>query len=288
MKIEVYHLNAFTRAGNGGNPAGVVLDAAFLSDKKMRYVANKVGFSETAFIQESKLADFKIQFFTPTDEVELCGHATIAAFFLLLEKNRIIEGTYSIETKAGVLDVKVKDGEMYLSQTLPKFEQFIENGEILRSLNIREDDLNLQLPIQIVSTGLRDILIPIKTREKLNSITPNFNEVEEISKKYNVIGYHLFTLDSEPGITAHCRNFAPLYDIPEESATGTSNGALACYLRKYKMVPVSSNTSVFEQGYVMKASSEIKSRVELNEDFKITRIEVGGNAVIINPIHVTI
>ncbi len=68
---------------------------------------------------------------------------------------------------------------------------------------------------------------------RLNSIKPDFNKVSDISKKYDVTGYHVFTLETLEGATAHCRNFAPLYDIPEEAATGTSNGALSCYLYKY-------------------------------------------------------
>ena len=61
---------------------------------------------------------------------------------------------------------------------------------------------------------------------------PDFEKITAVSKKYNVIGYHVFTLETKFDSTAHCRNFAPLYDIPEESATGTSYGALSCYLFK--------------------------------------------------------
>jgi PhzF family phenazine biosynthesis protein len=278
MKTEVYVLNAFSKAGRGGNPAGVVLGADALNQKQMQYIAKKVGLSETAFIQNSNLADFQIRYFTPISEVDLCGHATIASFHVLMGKNCITHGKYIIETRAGILDVSVEDEYIYLTQALPMFDSVIGKEEIIQSLNISVNDLNQSMPIQIVSTGLRDILIPIRNRGILNTIKPNYDQIKRISMHYNVIGYHLFTLDAEPSITAHCRNFAPLYDIPEESATGTSNGALTCYLHKYEVNDNNSNQFVFEQGYSMNATSEIISRLSLNEKGEINRIEVGGNA----------
>ncbi len=81
--VTVYSVNAFTLNGKGGNPAGVCLDADGLSESKMQAIAAKVGYSETAFVQKpvSAKADYKTRFFTPTREVNLCGHATIATFY---------------------------------------------------------------------------------------------------------------------------------------------------------------------------------------------------------------
>ena len=92
--IKVYTLNAFTDDVSGGNPAGVVLDADNLTEKQMQGIAKKVGFSETAFVMSSDSADFRVRFFTPSDEVDLCGHATIATFKLLLLKGRIATVVY--------------------------------------------------------------------------------------------------------------------------------------------------------------------------------------------------
>ena len=71
MKVKVYILNAFAKTPNGGNPAGVVLNADFFSDNDKQKIAKKVGFSETAFVQKSKKGDFRLQFFTPNKEVDL-------------------------------------------------------------------------------------------------------------------------------------------------------------------------------------------------------------------------
>lgn len=225
----------------------------------MKKIAGIIGFSETAFVMKSDLADFKVRFFTPNEEVDLCSHATIATFYALSNLGYIKPGEYSQETKAGVLNVEVKeDLSIMMEQNTPSYFEIIDKKKIADSLNIIIKEILDDLPVQIVSTGLRDILIPVKNIEILNSINPDFKKVAEISSKYNAIGYHIFTLESLYGSISHCRNLAPLYGIPEESATGTSNGALSCYLFKYgKINADQAGHIVIEQGYSMEKPSEI-------------------------------
>ncbi len=195
-------------------------------------------------------------------------------------QGHIIAGSYTLETKAGLLVVSVEaEGDVYLAQSLPQFYEVLDKGRIADSLHISPDELVDELPIQIVSTGLRDILIPVKSLDILQGINPDFNLITEISKEYNVIGYHLFTLDTSMGSLAECRNFAPLYEIPEESATGTSNGALLCYLFQYgKLTQAEAQNVLFKQGYTMNLPSEIKARLSVDEHQQMVRVEVGGIA----------
>lgn len=293
MKVTVHILNAFTQTENGGNPAGVVLSADHLSESEMLAIAAKVGFSETAFVLRSDQADYRIRFFTPQAEVDLCGHATIAAFSLMLQEHRLLAGAgcppppgpscpctaLSQETNAGVLQVEIHAaGTVYMHQNRPLFCEEIDKGELSDSLNIHPDALMDQYPAQIVSTGLRDILIPVKTLDGLLGIKPDFHKIQAISRKYDVIGYHLFTLETMNSSTAHCRNFAPLYDIPEEAATGTSNGALGCYLYKYGLVSEDqAGQMTFEQGYSMQRPSEILTSLTVRNR-EIVEVKVGGVA----------
>jgi len=280
--MQLYTLNAFAKTKNGGNPAGVVLDADSLSEVEMQNVAKKVGFSETAFVQKSKKADFKVKFFTPKGEVDLCGHATIATFYLMTKLGLIKPGFYMQETKAGVLKIEVKkDNTIFMNQNLPLFYKKIDRKEIAESLNVSEKIFIPDLPIQIVSTGLKDILVPIKSLKDLFKIKPNFSKVTEISRKYDVTGYHLFTLETKFNSTAHCRNLAPRYDIPEEAATGTSNGCLSCYLFKYGKVK-KVNALKYEQGYSMRKPSEILAKLVLKNN-KIVEVKVGGVGSNIKP-----
>jgi PhzF family phenazine biosynthesis protein len=221
-----------------------------------------------------------VRFFTPVEEVDLCGHATIAVFSLLAGQQKIQFGEYTQETKAGILKVEYRpDRTIFMNQSIPKFYEVIDKSEISDSLNINESKIAGKLPAQIVSTGLRDILIPINDLETLLSIQPDFEAIKDISKRYNVTGYHVFTMETKYNSTAHCRNFAPLYDIPEESATGTSNGALSCYLYKYGVISENECSKlVFEQGYSMDKPSEILAGLCI-ENKSIKEVKVGGNAL---------
>jgi PhzF family phenazine biosynthesis protein len=108
MWKDIYVLSAFVKDGQGGNPAGVVLNAEALSVNQMKEIARTLGYSETAFVSPDENANFQIRYFTPNEEVDLCGHATIAVFSLLSQKGLIQSGTHLIQTKAGQLHVQVK------------------------------------------------------------------------------------------------------------------------------------------------------------------------------------
>ena len=273
-------MNAFAKAGNGGNPAGVVLNADTLSERDKQKIAARIGFSETAFVKRSNDADFKVDFFTPNRQVDLCGHATIAAFYLMMNKEIIHPGNYAQETKAGILSVECRDdGVIYMDQQRPQFYEMLDKKEIADSLNISEDEIMEDVPVQIVSTGLKDIFIPVKSLKALYNIRPGLDKVSYMSKKWNVSGYHVFTLETECGSTAQCRNFAPLYGIPEEAATGTSTGALSCYLYRYGLISEkNADNLAFEQGYSMNRPSEILARLIIRNK-QICEVKVGGIAL---------
>lgn len=286
MKIKAFTLNSFAKSIEGGNPAAVVFNADSLLENDMRNISGIIGFSETAYVMKSDIADFKVRFFTPTEEVDLCGHATVGVYYLLLSLGQIKPGIYTQETKAGILNIEIKeDMSIIMNQNLPTFYETICKEEIADSLNITLAEIEENLPVQIVSTGLRDIIVPIKNLEILTGIKPDFEKVSEISKKYNAVGYHIFTLETVNGSDAHCRNFAPLYGIPEESATGTSNGALACYLFKY--VKINPKYIIIEQGYSMKKPSEIIVSLAF-QNKEIVEVLVGGKALNISEIEVEI
>lgn len=280
MKVNVYKLNSFAKTKEGGNAAGVVTNADSLSEKEMRKIAAILGFSETAFILRSNVADFKVRFFTPKEEVDLCGHATIAAFYTMASLGLLKAGTYKQETKAGILGIQIKeDNSIMMNQPVPVFSEIIDKDELADSLNIKASQMMEDLSAQVVSTGLRDIMVPVKSIKILNAIKPDMGKIKKISQKYNAVGYHVFALESLHGAYANCRNFAPLYDIPEESATGTSNGALGCYLYHYgKINNEQASNIVFEQGYSMKKPSEILVSLTVKET-EILEVKVGGNAM---------
>jgi PhzF family phenazine biosynthesis protein len=281
MNVTVFLLNSFCIEGKGGNPAGVVLNAEGLSDEQKRTISAKVGYSETAFVEQSNVADFKVTFFTPSEEVDLCGHATIAVYTVLLQKGLCSVGRYTQELKVGILLVEVKgNGFILMDQTVPVFSEIIEPEELCMCVGYAGAQGELKL--QIVSTGIRDILLPIDTLKNLNKLVINFEKLCELNKKTNTVGLHAFTIEpTEPGVIAYTRNFAPLYGIDEESATGSANGALACYLYTYKKLQDTEIRDMrFRQGYAMERPSEIFVSLEVSNT-EIRRVQVGGTAIVV-------
>mgnify|MGYP002640857696 CR=1 FL=1 len=276
MEIHIYKLTSFPKESHGGNEAGVVLDADLLNDKEMLNIANAVGFSETAFVSKSEVADFKVRFFTPLKEVSLCGHATIATYNLLRDIGIIKPGLYTQETKAGVLKLDVKEEIVFMEQNAPVYGQIIEPSELINCF-YNDDYINQELPIVILSTGMKEIFLPINSPTKLNNLTPNIEEIVKLSLKYKVIGIHAFSVTKDEA-DAYGRNFAPIVGINEESATGTSNGALGCYLNKY--VNPSKSEFVLRQGYSMNKPSEIITKLVV-KNRNIDSVWVGGTAKIL-------
>ena len=272
--ITAYVVSAFTANGNGGNKAGVVLEADGLSDDLMQAVAKELGYSETAFVSKSETATYKVRFFTITEEVDLCGHATIATWSLLFQKGFVERGMHSQETLAGKLGIMISDdSSVFMQQTEPQFFNQIDYEEIAPVLNASKAELEDSLMPQIVSTGLRDILVPVRNKEILMNLRPNFSEMTNLSKKYDVTGLHVFSLGED--CAAIARNFAPLVGIDEESATGTSNGALLCYLKKKGKLE-EQDVYRIEQGESMGQLSEILGK------FIDGRVWIGGKTTLLS------
>ena len=268
---KIYVASAFCKDKKGGNKAGVVFDDNILSDDIKKNIAKQLGYAETAFISKSNKADYCIRYFTPAEEVPLCGHATVASFGVLNYLKKLDKEEYTIETKSGILSILVKNGEIMMEQNIPTFYEEIPLEEIKECFDI--DCINKNIPIQIVSTGLKDILVPIKSINLLEKLKPNFDSIKRISKKYNVVGTHLYTLDNDRIV---CRNFAPLYEVDEESATGTSNCALAGFL--YKKLDIKKNEYIIEQGYSLNLPSIIKVNIITDHSDNIVKIYVGGKS----------
>lgn len=268
--MKPYLLNSFTKNNSWGNPAWVVLDADNLSDTQMQEIAAKIWVSETAFVKKSHNADFHLQFFTPNSEVDLCWHATIASFYLMKTLWLVQEWEYTQQTKAGNLKIDIsKEWNIFMQQNKVKFYEILNHVAIQESLGIKNTHIHDSLPIQIVSTWLKDILVPVKSLQILRNLKPNFEEILRISKKYDVVWLHIFTLESESWWIAQCRNFAPLYDIDEESATGTSTWALTAYLQVNWNIKKWKQNLSFEQWYTMWHPSELIVKIKEDNSFML-------------------
>ena len=271
--MKYYIVDAFTDQPFGGNPAGVVLldGNTFPDEELMLKVAAELRYSETAFVRILSPREYHIRYFTPKAEVELCGHATIATFSLLQQKQSA-KGECLCHTLAG--DLRIEVGEKVMMQmATPRIVATIpDTEEIYRAIGVT--DYQPMLPVQIAYSGLPDIMIPLRDVGMLQALKPDMEAITAITHKYEAVSFHVFAFGND-GYTAHVRDFAPLYGVPEESATGTANAALTHYLQQNGCIPLSGDFS-FLQGEAMGRPSIVATRVAPDGI-----VYVGGTATII-------
>ena len=244
---------------------------AFPKDELMLQIAAELRYSETAFVKRHSDQEFTIRYFTPKAEVELCGHATIASFFLLHRKGWA-SGQCLCHTKAG--DLHIEAGEkVMMRMAKPRIAATInETEEIYQALGVK--NYCPTMPVQIVYAGLPDIMIPLPDVATLQVLQPDMQAVSEITKRLAAISFHVFTFDND-GYTAHVRDFAPLYDIPEESATGTANASLTYYLQQCGCLGNEAECA-FIQGEAMGRPSVVTTRIQVDGN-----LFVGGRAAVV-------
>ena len=271
--MKYFIVDAFTDQPFGGNPAGVVLldSDAFPKNELMLQIAAELRYSETAFVKRHSAQEYTIRYFTPNAEVELCGHATIASFFLLHQKG-LASGTCLCHTKAG--DLRIEVGEKVMMQMAkPRIVATIaETEEIYQALGVK--NYRPTMPVQIVYAGLPDIMIPLPDVATVQALQPDMEAIAAITKCYEVVSFHVFAFDND-GYTAHVRDFAPLYDIPEESATGTANASLTYYLQQCGCLGADAEC-IFLQGEAMGRPSVVATKIQADGE-----VFVGGTAAVV-------
>lgn len=273
--IEVYQVDAFTTTPFYGNPAGVVLHADQLSTGVRQNIARELNCSETIFISARGQNEYTFQYFTPTTEVDLCGHATIAGLHMLHQALQI-EGSIQAVTNVGELPMRIDaDGSLWMKQAHPQSQKVPEDkqDQIFRALNISKALKDPKLPLALSFTGLWDIVVPLKSRADLMQLQPDLHTLAEISRELGAASVHVYTMDVvEQTSTVHARDFSPAVGVAEDPHTGTANGALAALLVHEGVLQP--NRFTFEQGWSVGRPGHIFVEVTENMD-----VFVGGRAV---------
>ncbi len=267
----LYHVDAFTTRPFGGNPAGVVLDAQGLSDAQMQLVARELKHSETAFVLPSEKADWRIRFFTPAREVDLCGHATVATAWVLASEGRIRRGRAVQETNVGLLELDVARDRVMMELAPPRVEAVELRRDDLARL-LRVPAIHAERPVQKAYCGIWVLLVPMPDQKSVNLCQPDLPELAALNLELGVAGTHLFSI--EPDGILYARFFAPAMGIPEDPVTGTANGALGAYLVLNGLAPGPEFRA--RQGDALGRPGE----VELHATPKSVR--AGGRAVILS------
>jgi PhzF family phenazine biosynthesis protein len=226
--------------------------------------------------------------FTPTTEVPICGHATIAAHFVRALEHPLAPGDVSYQkTKAGTLPIEITGTDEKIKVTMTQGEAIIQPIEvayqekIVRVLGLTQGDRDDQCPIQIVSTGHSKIIVGIKSKLTLNRLSPNLEALKQLSLKLGCNGFFVFTLDSDnPEILTHGRMFAPAIGIPEGPVTGNANGPLGAYLVANNIIATNGKEFSFtaKQGEAIGRPGEMDVKVTISNGW-LVRVDITGSAV---------
>ncbi|WP_177320884.1 PhzF family phenazine biosynthesis isomerase [Lentzea waywayandensis] len=263
----VLRYSAFTTDPAGGNPAGVVLDASDMTDAEMLAIAEKVGYSETAFVVP-RVAErqFDVRYFSPKAEVPFCGHATIATSVALAE--RIGDGPLTFHTPAGEITIETSGGTASLTSvptsTSPADPSLVSAA--LEALGYKEIGDG---PVHVGFGGARHLLIPLKDREQLRELDYDFDALRDLMLAHDLTTVHLFWRESE-GLV-HARDPFPVGGVVEDAATGAAAAAFGGYLRDLE----GPQRFVISQGEDMGRPS----RLEVDATREDRRVVVTGAAV---------
>lgn len=291
-KYRVYQVDSFTKEVFKGNPAGVVPEADGLSDEEMQNIAKELNNSETAFIinPTENNYDVWVRFFTPKNEVPSCGHATIAAHYVRAIEKNLNSCTVIQKIGAGILpvDIKKTNDEYLIRMTQGKIEFSPELNEeicckIETALGITKNNLIVNCPIQIVSTGHSKVIIGINDEKLIDTLKPNMDLLSKISDEIGCNGFFVFSFNSNKTESlTKGRMFAPAIGINEDPVTGNANGPLGAYLVKHKLVSHNGKELKFIgiQGEAIGRPGKIEVEVIIENDNPV-KIKISGEACIV-------
>jgi PhzF family phenazine biosynthesis protein len=240
---EVLRYAAFARDGVGGNPAGVVLDAAGLSAEQMLRVAADVGYSETAFLTpapgESERR-FTTRYFSPLAEVPFCGHATVGAAVAYAERHG--PGELLLDTPAGevaVTTARGEDGTVTATLTSVPTRQVAaapeDVSEVLAALGWRADEVDPAFPVRAAYAGAWHLVLAARTRERLADLSYDLDRLGALMAARDWTTVDLVWRESELAFSA--RNPFPPGGVVEDPATGAAAAAFGGYLSAHGLVP---------------------------------------------------
>jgi trans-2,3-dihydro-3-hydroxyanthranilate isomerase len=268
-------LDVFCDGPLRGNQLAVVHDADGLGEDTMQAFARETKLSETSFIQISERdgADYRNRIFDPREELRFAGHPSLGAAVAVARAADAGEVTYTQETPAGLQPIDVSlDGdraEVSMLQEPAEFGPELDPAQVLAPVGLDAADADPQLPIQVVSTGVPQVLAPVR-EEALGRARPDYDAIEPLLDEHEAIVLYLFAPDASAG-TAKARAFCHTEDMGEDPATGSAAGPLMAYLNARAGL----EQVAIDQGVEMGRPSRLDCSVEGD------RVRVGGGVSIL-------
>jgi trans-2,3-dihydro-3-hydroxyanthranilate isomerase len=287
MVLDFSIVDVFAEQKYQGNQLAVFQNANGLTDEQMLRIAREIGFQESTFVLSDKAIEgaYDVKIFTPEYEVPFAGHPTLGTAFVLMKES---DTEVTLNLKIGKIPVNVVNETLWLELNNPTFGETF-NADIAPLLGLYAEDIDETWPIQLVSTGLPYLIIPVKTLRAVQEIQLVDTTVKEWlteNKLYKTnspdgltVAFFVFTDETHADVNhLHARMFCLENDkIVEDAATGSANSCLLSYLLKYEMPVIH---KLIEQGYEMKRPSLISIKGELSEEGNY-KLQVGGKVQLV-------
>lgn len=287
IKPSFYITDVFSDCKYGGNPLATFVDCESLTDQEMQDIAKEINFSETTFIMSRKPREgaYDVRIFTPTAEVEFAGHPTLGTAYIIKEKLGCTAAEVVLNLAVGKIPVEFveRDGQLdqlWMRQITPQFGQQIEPARVAQVLGIEVAEIAADYPSEEVSTGFPTLIVPVTNLAALKRIKinrPAYDALVGDAWAKIILAFSRETY--QPTQDLAVRVFGDYYGIPEDAATGSSNGSLAAYLVKHKMFGHSPIDLTVGQGYEMNRPSVLALRARLHD--REISVHVGGSVVAI-------
>lgn len=285
-KYRVIYLDAFTSEPFSGNPCAVLPQAEGLTDAQMQKIARETNLSETAFVFPSDKAAVKVRYFMPHQEIPFAGHPTIATAMMLAQQGLLPHhrpiATVDFEFNIGVLPVDIhldaddRPVKAVMTQQKPTFGRIIERGDIAGCLGIEEGDFLTQGPLQVVSTGVPFLMVPVTGLDVLRKAGINHAPFQALLTHIEVGAAYLFCMGGfGPDTDAHGRLFSASAGA-EDPFTGSAAGCMGAYMSRYGLGP--GPVYSVEQGHLMGRPGMGTIEVHRVGDV-VESVKVGGSAV---------
>jgi len=296
-RYDYLHLDVFTDRRFEGNQLAVFRDARGLDEASMQRLAREMNFSESTFIlpAERPDTDVRMRIFTPGVELPMAGHPTIGSTFALAHLGTIARGRDQFVYGLGVGPTKVEltwngDGLSFawMDQRLPETRKPVVSSELIARAAGVDHQAHLQtgLPAQEITCGVPFMYLPVSSRAAVDAAEPDMATLRNLKSAFpsNHIGVFVFTTEAtEPGVTAYSRMFGPGLGVPEDPATGSASGPLGCYLVSHGLVkPGDAAMKIVSwQGVKMGRPSRVHIAITTGASGEITRVQVGGQSVLV-------
>jgi trans-2,3-dihydro-3-hydroxyanthranilate isomerase len=266
--VDLHFVRVFPAGALGGNPAPVVLNADDMTADEMKAIAASYG-HESAFVCAPHDASntYRLRFFVPQHEMEMCGHATLGALWLLRKLGRWTTRTATIETLSGIVDVRINESTQAIEVSQPKgIVQIIDEERLHTAIRdvLRIDACDLDSSgIVNATTSRTKTLISIRSVQRLQTLAPSFGDMEALCDALGSTGLYPFAVDRTQPLEVHARQFPRSSGYPEDAATGIAAAATLYGALHYGLLAHGASGMTVYQGYAMGKPSCI--RVEMRE-----------------------